>query len=51
MAHGSQIVRAKENLRLNTLGPATKKRLAPTHRWKFYGKVVIEPEAWPTFVQ
>ena len=39
-AHDSQIVRAKE-----TVGPATDKHQAPTHRLKLYVRAVIESEA------
>ena len=38
------IVRAIEA----TLGPATDKHQAPTHRLKLYVRAVIESEAWPT---
>ena len=41
-AHDSKIVRAKESL---TVGPATDKHQAPTHRLKLYVRVVIESEA------
>ena len=34
-----------------TVGPATDKHQAPTHRLKFYVRAVIESEAWPTIVQ
>ena len=44
-AHDSQIVRAKENLKLSTVGPATDKHQAPTHRLKLYVRAVIESEA------
>ena len=43
-AHDSQIVRAKENLKLSHGGPATDKRQAPTHRLKLYARTVIESE-------
>ena len=46
---GSRLAdRAEENL---TVGPATAKRQAPTHRLKLYVRAVIESEAWPTVVQ
>ena len=32
-------------------GLATTKHHAPTHRFKFYVRAVIEPEAWLTSVQ
>ena len=51
MASGSQIVRAKENLKLATVGPATDKHQSPTHRLKLYVRAVIESEAWTTVVQ
>ena len=44
-AHESQIVRAKENLKLSHKGPATDKHQAPTHRLKLYVRAVIESEA------
>ena len=44
-AHDSQIVRAKENLKLSTVGPATDKHQAPAHRLKLYVRAVIESEA------
>ena len=46
-AHDSQIVRAKENLKLShvTVGPANDKHQAPTHRLKLYVRAVIESEA------
>ena len=44
-AHDSQIVRAKENLKLSHGGPATDKHQAPTHRLKLYVRAVIESEA------
>ena len=34
-----------------TVGPATEKYQAPTHRLKLYVQAVIESEAWPTVVQ
>ena len=46
-AHDSQIVRAKENLSWTTVGPASAKHQAPTHRLKFCARAVIESEAWP----
>ena len=49
-AHDSQIVRAKEKS-WATVGPATYKHPAPTHRLKLYVRAVIESEAWPTVVQ
>ena len=48
MAHDSQIVRAKENLKLSHGGLATDKHQAPTHRLKLYVRAVIESEARPT---
>ena len=45
MAHDSQIVRAKENLKLSHVGPATDKHQAQTHRLKLYVRAVIESEA------
>ena len=51
MAYGSQIVRAKQNLKLATVGPATDKHQSPTHRIKLYVRAVIESETWPTAVQ
>ena len=50
-AHDSQIVGAKENLKLSHMDPATDKHQAPTHRLKLYVRAVIESEAWPTVVQ
>ena len=44
-AHDSQIVRAKENLKFATVGPATDKHQAPTHGLKLYVRAVIESEA------
>ena len=44
----SQIYRAKENLKLAKVGPATDKHEAPTHQLKIYLRAVIE---WPTVVQ
>ena len=49
MARDSQIVRAKENLKLSH--PATDTYQAPTHRLKLYVRAIIESEAWPTVVQ
>ena len=34
-----------------TVGSATDKHQAPTHRLKHYVRAVIESEAWPTVVQ
>ena len=34
-----------------SVGPATDKHQAPTHRLKLYVRAVIESEAWPTVVQ
>ena len=34
-----------------TVGPATDKRQAPTHRLKLNVRAVKEGEAWPTVVQ
>ena len=50
-AHDLLIVRAKEHLKLATVGPATDKHQAPTHKLKLYIRAVIESEAWPTVVQ
>ena len=44
-AHNSQIVRAKENLKLSHVGPATDKHQAPTHRLKLYVRAIMESEA------
>ena len=33
-----------------TVGPATDKHQAPTHRSKLYVRAIIESEAWPTVV-
>ena len=51
-AHDSQVVRAKENLKLSHGGSSvTDKYQAPTHQLKLYVRTVIESEAWPIFVQ
>ena len=50
-AHDSQIVRAKKTSSWATVGPATDKHQAPTHRSKLYVRAVIESEAWPGVVQ
>ena len=50
-AHDSLIVRAKETSSWATVGPATDKHQAQTHRLKFYVRAVIESEAWPTVLQ
>ena len=50
-ADDSQIVRAKENSSWATVGPATDKHQAPTHRLKLYVRAVLESEAWPTVMQ
>ena len=34
-----------------TVGTATDKHQAPTHRWKLYVRAFIESGAWPTVVQ
>ena len=34
-----------------TVGPATDKHQAPTHRLKLYVRAVKESEAWPTVMQ
>ena len=43
--HDSQIVRAKENLKLSHCGSSYDKHQAPTHRLKLYIRAVIESEA------
>ena len=45
IAHDSQIVRAKENLKLSHDGPSSGKHQAPTHRLKLYARAAIESEA------
>ena len=52
-AHDSQIVRAKEKLKLSYggVGPANDKHQAPTNGLKLYLRTVIKPEARPTVVQ
>ena len=50
-AHDSQIVRAKETLKLTTVGEANNKHQAPTNGLKLYVRAVIKSEACPTFVQ
>ena len=35
----------------DTVGPATDKHQAPTHRSKLYIRAVIQSETWPTVVQ
>ena len=47
MAHDSQIVRAKENLKLSYGGPANDKHQALTNGLKLYVRVIIKSEAWP----
>ena len=51
--HDSQIVRAKENLKLSwaMVGPATAKHQAPTHWLKLNVRAIIESEAWPNIMQ
>ena len=49
-AHDSQI-ELKKTSSWATVGPATDKHQAPTHRLKLYVRAVIESEAWPTVVQ
>ena len=44
-AHDSQIVRAKEASSWLTVGPATAKHQAPSHRLKLYVRAVIESGA------
>ena len=48
MAHDSQKVRAKENLKLSYGGPANDNRQAPTDGLKPYVRSVIKSEPWPT---
>ena len=45
MAHDSQIVRVKENLKLRYRGPAKDKHQAPTNGLKLHVRAVIEYEA------
>ena len=45
MVHDSQILRAKENLKLSYGGPANDKHQAPTKELKLYVRAVIESEA------
>ena len=51
MAHDSQIVRAKGNLKLRYVGPANDKHQAPTNGLKLYVSAVIDSEDWPTVVK
>ena len=44
MAHDSQIVRAKENLKLSYGGPAKDKHQATTNGLKLYVRAIIESE-------
>ena len=41
----------KKNSSWVTTGPAKDMLQAPTHRWKFWSRVVIESEAWSIFMQ
>ena len=50
-AHDSQIVRAKEKLKVSYSGPSKNKHQTPTNKLKLYARAVIESEAWQTTVQ
>ena len=50
-AHGSQIVKPKENLKLSYGGPSQQQASAPNNGLKLYAMAVIESEAWPTVVK
>ena len=49
--HDWQIVRAKENLKLNHGGPSQRQEPGTNQRIKLYVMAVIEAEVWPTVVQ
>ena len=42
--------REKGSRLIDSLGPATAKHQAPTHRLKLYVRAVFESEAWPNIV-